>query len=194
MGHTEDMKKTPRARPVGAKRRRPAAASRDLLGWREWVSLPDLGVPWIHAKLDTGARTSALHAERVETLPATGDGPRRLRFVVRAEGETDAPPLRVEADLLETRWIKSSNGQREERPVIQTQVVIGGRSWPIELTLTGRGEMGFQMLLGREGLRTRFAVDPARSWMCGIPVDRTDPDSPMSGKWPKRSPPRGEVP
>lgn len=187
------MKKSPRAKPLAQKPRRPSSASRKLLGWREWVSLPDLGVPWIHAKLDTGARTSALHAEELEVLPAIADGPQRLRFVVRAEGEPDAPPLRVEADLLETRWIKSSNGHREERPVIQTEVVIGGRSWPIELTLTGRGEMGFQMLLGREGLRTRFAVDPARSWVCGIPVDRTDPASPLSGRWLKRGPPRGEV-
>ena len=193
MRHTQGMKDTPRPRRAEAKPRRPRTPSRDLVGWREWVSLPDLGVPWIHAKLDTGARTSALHAEDVEMLRATGDGPRRLRFVVHSQGEPDAPPLRVEADLLGTRWIKSSNGQREERPVIQTLLAMGGRSWPIEVTLTGRGEMGFQMLLGREGLRTRFAVDPARSWVCGIPDDRSDPNSPLSGSWQKRVPPRGKT-
>lgn len=178
---------------AGAKRPRAVPAPRKLLGWREWVSLPDLGVPWIHAKLDTGARTSALHAEDIQTLPPTGDGLPRLRFVVRADGESDAAPIPVEADLLEMRWVKSSNGHREERPVIQTTIAIGGRSWPIELTLTARGDMGFQMLLGREGLRKRFAVDPARSWVCGIPEDWTDPNSALSGRWMKRVAPQGTV-
>ncbi len=193
--HTHRMKDTPPAPRGAARPRRPRAltAPRKLLGWREWVSLPGLGVPWIHAKLDTGARTSALHAEEIETVPAVGDGPDRLRFVVRPAGEPDAGALRVEADLLETRWVKSSNGHREQRPVIRTVVVVGGRSWPIELTLTGRGEMGFQMLLGREGLRTRFAVDPARSWVCGIPEDWTDPNSPVSERWLKRAPPVGKA-
>lgn len=193
--HTQGMKDSPPAPRAPTRTARPRAlvASRKLLGWREWVSLPDLGVPWIHAKLDTGARTSALHAEEIETVPTPGDGPDRLRFLVRADGEPDAKPLQVEADLLEIRWIKSSNGQREERPVIRTKVVVGGRSWPIELTLTARGEMGFQMLLGREGLRKRFAVDPARSWVCGIPEDWTDPDSPVHGQWLKRVPPKGKI-
>ena len=179
--------------PARSPRPRALSTSRRLLGWREWVSLPALGVPWIHAKLDTGAQTSALHAEDIELLDSLDGQPQRLRFVVRAAGEPDAAYIQVEAELLEQRWIKSSNGHREQRPVIQTLVRVGDSGWPIQLTLTGRGEMGFQMLLGREALRKRFAVDPARSWVCGIPEDWTDPDTPLHGQWMKRTAPRGAV-
>ena len=167
---------------AGARRRQPPT----LLGWREWVGLPDLGVPWIHAKLDTGARTSALHAEDIERVAVAAGQPERVRFTVRADGADGAPSRAVEADLVGERWIRSSNGQRERRPVIQTTIQVGGEARSIEVTLTARGEMGFQMLLGRQGLRKSFAVDPARSWILGIPEDPARGDSPVRPRWLKR--------
>ncbi len=196
VGHTRRMVDS-KTRDPGRRKPRRQGSSRDprLLGWREWVSLPELGVPWIHAKLDTGARTSALHAEQVEHLAATDDRPARVRFQVRPDGAADSQPATVVGELIEERWIRSSNGHRERRPVVRTGLRVGDETWAIELTLTGRGEMGFQMLLGRQALRRRFAVDPARSWVLGIPEDPSQADSPLLRRWKKHKahPPKGEA-
>ncbi len=136
--------------------------ARRIVGWREWVSLPALGVGRIKAKLDTGARTSALHALDQEIREV--DGVRQVRFNAHAlEGDQEAAVPCV-APLADCRWITNSGGVRERRFVITTLLGIGGETWEIELTLTNRDQMGFRMLIGREAMRRRVIVDPARSF------------------------------
>jgi hypothetical protein len=137
------------------------------IGWREWVALPDLGVPHIKAKIDTGAKTSALHAFDIEILLR---GRRRLvRFKVHPFQRDASTTVTAEAELADEREIRSSTGHVTRRPVIETVVEILGALTPIELTLVGRDEMGFRMLVGREALRKRFLVDPGRSYVGGRP-------------------------
>ncbi|NJL86183.1 MAG: ATP-dependent zinc protease [Leptolyngbyaceae cyanobacterium SM1_1_3] len=134
-----------------------------LLGWREWIELPDLGIVKVKAKIDTGARSSALHALEIERFNRTGR--QMVRFKVFSNYQTCAQPLSVETDLLDRRQVRSSSGQTELRSIIQTHVAIRGQCWPIELTLTDRTQMGFPMLLGRQAMRGRFAVDPGQSYL-----------------------------
>lgn len=137
------------------------------MGWREWAHLPDLGVEWLKTKVDTGARTSSLHAEEVE--PFERDGEAMIRFVVYPRQRSRTDPHAVEAPLLEHRLVRSSNGRQEERPVIETTLDLGGRQWTIELTLARRDVMGFRMLLGRQGIRGHAVVDPGRSFITRVP-------------------------
>jgi hypothetical protein len=139
------------------------------IGWREWVALPELGVSAVKAKIDTGARSSSLHAWDVTIVEGNGRGPRRprVRFVLHPRQRDLTETVEAEADLVAVRAVRSSNGEVESRPVIRTPVVIGGRRFAIELTLTRRDEMGFRMLLGRRALRRRFVIDPGRSFLCG---------------------------
>ena len=137
------------------------------IGWREWVSLPEWGVPWLKAKIDTGARTSALHAFDVETVDRAGE--RWARFTIHPWQDTAAEPVVVEAPLLDHRAVRSSSGSLHERPVVQTSMRLAGQLVPIEVTLTRRDEMGFRMLIGRQALRRAYLVDPARSYLGGRP-------------------------
>ncbi|MEJ8285068.1 hypothetical protein ACVKXF_002877 [Curtobacterium sp. PvP017] len=133
-----------------------------VAGWREWAGLPDLGLPWIKVKLDTGARSSALHAFDLEELP--GD---RVRFSVHPWQDTDADAVTIECAVHDRRVIRSSTGHTQERIVVLTTITLAGRAVESEVTLSNRDQMGFRMLVGREALRQGFLVDPARSFMAG---------------------------
>lgn len=139
-----------------------------VIGWREWVALPDLGVRAIKAKIDTGARSSALHAFNVTRFRRGGK--RMVRFEIHPLQRGSKEAVLAEAELIGERRIKSSNGQEELRPVINMTVKLLNREWDIELTLTNRDEMGFRMLLGRQALRNRFIIDPGKSFQAGRPL------------------------
>ncbi|MDA1044715.1 MAG: ATP-dependent zinc protease [Verrucomicrobia bacterium] len=137
----------------------------DVMGWREWVSLPELGIPLIKAKVDTGARTSCLHAFSV--TPFEESGRKRVRFSMHPmQGRSDLV-VHCVADFVGHRIVTDSGGHRERRQVIATPILVHGVKWTIELTLTDRDCMRFRMLLGRTGLRGRVMVDPSRSFVSG---------------------------
>ena len=138
-----------------------------VAGWREWVSLPDLGVEWIKAKLDTGARTSALHAFDLEELER--DGARWVRFSIHPWQRSAADSVTAELPVHDVRHVRSSSGHVQERYVVLLTIRIGLRRVHTEVTLTRRDEMGFRLLVGREALRQGFVVDPGRSYLGGRP-------------------------
>ncbi len=136
--------------------------NRYILGWEEWVSLPDLGLPAIKAKVDTGARTSALHAYFVE--PVHVEGVEMVRFGVHPIPRRDDVEIICTARVKDRREVTSSNGERENRFVIETPIRIGEREWPIEITLTNRNAMAYRMLIGRQAITDDILVDPASSF------------------------------
>ncbi|MBX2833167.1 MAG: RimK/LysX family protein [Rhodospirillales bacterium] len=137
-----------------------------VLGWREWVSLPDFDVPMIKAKVDTGARTSSLHALNVKVI--TKDDKKFVKFVLphyRGDGHAR---INCEAPLVDIREIRSSNGETDERIVISTHIGIGAHRLKVEMTLANRSLMGFPMLLGRTAMKAgRFLVLPSKSYLAG---------------------------
>lgn len=144
----------------------PLPGDRTLIGWREWVHLPDLlDGGWIKAKVDTGARTSALHAWDVERFERDGTG--WVRFSVHPRQHDDDHVVRAEAVLVEEREIRSSNGDVELRPVVRTTLALGSQRYEVELTLTNRDQMGFRMLLGRTAMARHLLVDPGVSYLLG---------------------------
>ena len=137
------------------------------LGWREWVALPELGIAALKAKVDTGARTSTLHAFRMETVEV--DGKLRVRFAIHPFQKRTDVVVECEADIVDRREVTDSGGHKELRYVIRTPVHLAGRDIPVEITLTDRDTMKFRMLLGRTTLREGFVVDPGGSYLTGKP-------------------------
>lgn len=133
------------------------------MGWREWLAIPTLGVDRIKAKVDTGARSSALHAFDIRS--AEVDGRPGVRFRVHPLQRRSLPVIEACAPLLDRRHVRSSSGARELRPVVSVTVSLGQTLWEIEVTLTDRSPMGFRFLLGRQAIRGRFLVDAGRSYL-----------------------------
>ncbi len=140
------------------------------IGWREWLALPELDVPAIKVKVDTGARTSALHACSIEPFSRAGRDYVSFRLHP-LQRRTDVERV-CEAPVKDRRTITDSGGHRERRYIIETPICYGGVEWPIEITLTNRGTMQFRMLLGRTAMADRLIVDPAASFLGVRHLDR----------------------
>lgn len=139
--------------------------SKLIAGWREWVALPGLGVPALKAKLDTGARTSALHAFDIEEIME--NGVKKVRFGLHPLRKRHDVEFECTADIIDRRIVRDSGGNEEMRYVIASNMVLGGVERHIEITLTKRDNMVFRMLLGRTALQDFFVVDPAQSYVYG---------------------------
>jgi len=141
------------------------------IGWREWISLPELGLPFIKAKIDTGARTSCLHAFDVK--PFNKDNEEWVRFGIHPYQNDSEREIYCEAKVLDKRTVTDSGGHKEERYVISTKLVLPDKQYlTAEITLSNRDSMRFRMLLGRTAMETNFTVNPAESYMLGKPTNK----------------------
>jgi len=140
-----------------------------LVGWREWASLPELGIPAIKMKVDTGARTSALHAFSIETFEESGK--KRVRFAIHPLQKRRDIEIYCVADVIDERIVSDSGGHRENRIVIKTPICIGEMRWEVEFTLTDRDTMRFRALLGRKAMESLFIVDPEKSFITGKSIE-----------------------
>jgi hypothetical protein len=138
-----------------------------IIGWREYVSLPDLGVEQISAKIDSGARTSCLHAMNIEEFYKGDD--LYVRFATQPKRKDTKFEVTCEAQVKEKRIVKSSNGTESKRYVIVTNVQMGNYKWPVEMTLTGRKKMTYKMLFGRTSMGVDFLINPTHSYLQGEP-------------------------
>ena len=145
----------------------PADHSLPIMGWREWLALPDLGIQHLKAKIDTGARSSSLHAFAIETFTREGDV--FVKFQVHPAQRSDRKTISCEAKVHDVRHIRSSSGESQERIVILTNVRWKNEVWQVEMTLADRSQMGFRMLVGREAMRGRILVHPGKSYFGGRP-------------------------
>lgn len=137
------------------------------VGWREWVKLPELKLPWIKAKIDTGARTSCLHAFSLETF--NNNNEQWVRFGIHPHQHDSDTEVYCEAKIIDQRMVSDSGGHKEQRFVIATTLALANQQWPIEITLTNRDNMKFRMLLGRTAMEGRIAVNPEASFLLGKP-------------------------
>lgn len=140
-----------------------------IVGSEEWCSLPTIGIPTIKARVDSGAKTSALHAINIKTF--TKDHQEWVKFDINPIQNNAKALIHCEAQLVDQRIVKSSSGFREKRFVIQTYVSLGEKTWEIEVTLTNRDSMGYRMLLGREAMSGRVMVDPEQRFVLGQPTN-----------------------
>lgn len=131
------------------------------VGWREWLGLPELGISEIKAKIDTGARTSCIHAINIEEYEENGE--KWVKFIAQPLQDDEQTQVVCKAKVKKLKHVTSSSGQKELRYFIETTLHAGAHSWPIELTLTNRATMKFRMLLGRTAMENRIVVDPALS-------------------------------
>ncbi|HSG43001.1 MAG TPA: ATP-dependent zinc protease [Anaerolineales bacterium] len=138
-----------------------------IIGWREWVGLPEFGIKAIKVKVDTGARSSSLHASDLREFDR--DGEKWVRFKVHPIQRKREVTVEIEARIIDYRSVRSSSGKASIRPVVSTQLTLLGVTWSVELTLASRDKMGFRMLLGREAFRGRFLVDAGKSYFGGQP-------------------------
>ena len=145
----------------------PRAAETTVVGWREWVSLPECDVPWVKAKIDTGARSSAIHA--FDVVEVERDGEAWVRYSIHPWQGSREDATTVESRVLDRRVVRSSSGHSTERYVVQMDICLAGRRVTTEMTLSRRDQMGFRMLIGREALRQGFLVDPRHSYLGGRP-------------------------
>lgn len=139
----------------------------DVVGWREWVTLPELGIAAIKAKIDTGARSSSLHAYDMKRFKRRGRS--MIRFKVHPIQREFRTVVEAEAELVDLRKVRSSSGIQTLRPVILTPLELGQHAWNIEITLVRRDAMGFRMLLGRQALKRHLLVDPGASYLASSP-------------------------
>lgn len=138
-----------------------------LVGWREWLAFPDWGIPAVKVKIDTGARTSALHVDELEIVER--DGHRVAAFTVHPWQRSERDGVAVCVPLVDEREVTSSSGDASTRPVVMAVIDLDGAPHEIELTLTRRDDMGFRMLLGRRAMDGRYLVDPSHSYLTGRP-------------------------
>jgi hypothetical protein len=142
------------------------------VGWREWLAIPEWGIPRIKAKFDTGARTSSVHVGKLHFFKR--DGVEMVRFKVHPHQRSVRHTVEVATPILDKRVVRSSSGEEDLRPVVLTHIEIHGTCWPIEVTLARRKLMGFRMLVGREAMWGRFIVDPSRSYLGGEPCTQLE--------------------
>jgi hypothetical protein len=152
---------------VSSRVRKNKKSNLPTIGWREWVGLPDFGIDAIKVKVDTGARSSSIHASNVREFVRNGE--KWVRFKVHPIQRNKNVTVTIEAKIIEYRSVRSSSGKATMRPVISTNLTLLGITWPVELTLASRDNMGFRMLLGREAFRRRFLVDAGKSYFGGKP-------------------------
>ena len=146
-----------------------SSTEKAAVGWWEWAALPDFGISPLRVKIDTGARTSALHVHHL-LVEDRRDG-HWAKFAVSPRRKHRRGAIACEARIRDLRMVKNSSGRQERRAVIATTIVLGSRRWPIEITLADRSRMEFRMILGRSALRIgRLLVDPARSALGGPPT------------------------
>jgi hypothetical protein len=149
--------------------------SKQVLGWREWCSLPQFSVKKIKAKIDTGARTSALHVSDIKYKKHSGKT--FVYFRIHPLQRKSKPFYDCHSELVDYRIIKSSNGNSTFRPVLITEIKIGENEFPIEVTLVNRDLMGFRFLVGRQAIRRKFLVDSGRSFLTKKKIKPTEEDS-----------------
>jgi hypothetical protein len=142
-----------------------SSGDRRVLGWREWVALPELGIPAIRAKVDTGARSSALHVEAI--VEFRRDDADWVRFKLDPVSRSRKRARWIEAPLLDRREVTDSGGTVSLRPFIRTDVKIDNQRYSIEINLTNRRGMLFPMLLGRTAMQGRWLIDPGQSYVLG---------------------------
>jgi hypothetical protein len=143
----------------------PLKSDLPMLGWREWVAMPQLNIPRIKAKIDTGARSSALHAFLID--PYIKDGQRWVMFAIHPIQRRDDLVIECHAPVKDRRMVSDSGGHKQRRYVIETQLLLGPSVITAELTLTNRDSMRFRMLLGRTAMQHNFLVDPSASYLQG---------------------------